>query len=279
MLAFQYREDPSQFEELWDLLRSPRSWGYSPLGQGDGNSTDPEASPLFNSSGEPSEERNERHPHPPSPSSSPPQSLLHQPPNAPPAPSERLRLAATFRLSLSFCLLWFAANYFAASCLEYTTVASATILTSTSSVWTLLVGTWAGVEKFTFRKLGGVVCSLAGIVLISTVDVSGQTNKNRGSFPSKTAGEIAVGDTLAFVSAVAYGFYAVVLKKKVGDESRVNMPIFFGLVGLLNVLLLWPVFLILHWTGIERFELPPDGRVVLIIIVRTICIHLSGFGT
>jgi solute carrier family 35, member F5 len=180
-------------------------------------------------------------------------------------------------LSLSFSLLWFSANYFAIACLEYTTVGSATILTSTSSIWTLLAGTYAGVERFTMRKLLGVLASLAGIVLISTIDVSAPDNTDRGTFPSKTAHEIAIGDALAFISAVIYGVYAVVLKKKVGDESRVNMPLFFGFVGAWNVLLMWPPFILLHFMGIERFEMPPTSRVVLILFVNSLSSVLSDF--
>jgi solute carrier family 35, member F5 len=192
-------------------------------------------------------------------------------------PTERLRLVDTARLSLEFCFLWFIANYFTAACLEYTTVASSTILTSTSSIWTLLCGTIVGVERFTFRKLLGVLASLTGIVLISTVDISGKNDENRGTFPHKTPREIAIGDALAFVSAVMYGIYSVVMKKKIGDESKVNMPLFFGLVGLFNVILLWPGFIILHLTGIETFELPPDGRVLAIVLTNSTSSLISDF--
>jgi solute carrier family 35 protein F5 len=180
-------------------------------------------------------------------------------------------------LSFEFAFLWFAANYFMAACLEYTTVASSTILTSTSSIWTLLVGSLWGVERFTIRKLLGVLASLSGIILISMVDLSGQSDKNRGSFPHKTTGEMAIGNAMAFFSAVLYGLYAVVMKKRIGDEGRVNMPLFFGLVGLFDVMLLWPGFIILHLAGIETWELPPQGKVLTIIVVC--CVHSPVFVT
>lgn len=182
-------------------------------------------------------------------------------------PLPPLTIRETSWLSLEFCLLWFMANYFVAACLEYTTVASSTILTSTSSIFTLLFGTIFRVEKFTMKKLLGVLASLAGIVLISTVDLSGSNDKNRGSFPHKSSREVALGDGMALVSAVLYGIYAVMMKKRIGDERRISMPLFFGLVGLWNVLILWPGFFILHWSGVERFELPTEGRVILIILV------------
>ncbi|KAF2272696.1 uncharacterized protein EI97DRAFT_385244 [Westerdykella ornata] len=182
---------------------------------------------------------------------------------------EGLTLRETVRLSLEFCILWFCANYFAAACLEYTTVASATILTSTSSIWTLLVGSILRVERFTLRKFLGVVASLVGVVLIASIDTSGETDENRGSFPHKTPRELALGDVMAFVSAVLYGFYAILMKKRIGDESKVNMPLFFGLVGLFNVILLWPGFILLHWTGVEPFELPPTNRILTIVLVNS----------
>ena len=188
---------------------------------------------------------------------------------ASPTKTEQLNLLETAKLSFEFFLLWFGANYFTAACLEYTTVASATILTSTSSIWTLLVGSIVGVEKFTLTKLCGVFASIVGIVLISTVDISGKTDQHRGNFPHKTQFQIAVGDSMAFVSAALFGVYAVLIKKRMGDESRVNMPLFFGLVGLMNVVLLWPGFIILHLTGIERFDVPPSGHVLTIVLTNS----------
>ena len=172
-----------------------------------------------------------------------------------------------------------------AACLEYTTVASSTILTSTSSktpflcccsyayaqlatgVWTLIFGALLSVEKFTIRKLTGVLASLAGIILISSIDITGNQDKNRGSFPHKSHKEIAIGDVLALTSAVMYGIYTTLMKKRIGDESRVDMPLFFGFVGLFNIITLLPGFFILHFTGIETFELPPTRRILAIVLV------------
>jgi solute carrier family 35 protein F5 len=190
---------------------------------------------------------------------------------------EGLTLLETMKISLEFCLLWFLANYFAAACLEYTTVASSTILSSTSSIWTLLCGSLMRVERFTLRKFMGVCATLAGVALISSIDVSGETDENRGDFPHKTPRELAIGDTMAFVSAVLYGFYAVFMKKRISDESKVNMPLFFGLVGTLNVLLLWPGIIILHLSGIETFALPPTRQIFTIVMVNSASSLVSDF--
>ncbi|KAF6843798.1 vacuolar membrane protein [Colletotrichum musicola] len=188
---------------------------------------------------------------------------------------EQLSFRETAIISLEFCMLWFFANYFASACLEYTSVGSVTILNSTSSVWTLVFCAIWGVEGFTLRKFIGVLASLTGIVLISTVDLSGSSDENRGSFPHKTTAQIAIGDAMAIFSAFVYGLYVTVMKRRVGNEDRVNMPLFFGLVGLFNVLLLWPVFFILHFTGLEPFQLPPTGKIWAIVIGNSVSSFIS----
>ncbi|KAG6303191.1 hypothetical protein E4U09_000676 [Claviceps aff. purpurea] len=188
---------------------------------------------------------------------------------------ERLSFRETGVLSLEFSMLWFLANYFASACLEYTSVASVTILTSTSSAWTLVFGALFRVETFSMRKLIGVMASLVGIVLISTVDLSGESDENRGSFPHKTPSQIAIGDAMAFFSAIMYGLYVTVMKRRVGNEDKVDMRLFFGLVGTFNLLLLWPLFFILDWTSIEPFEMPPTAAVVTVIVVNSVASFVS----
>ncbi|PHH63387.1 hypothetical protein CDD81_5988 [Ophiocordyceps australis] len=190
-------------------------------------------------------------------------------------PEPRLGLAETAVLSLEFSMLWFLANYFASACLEHTSVASVTILTSTSSVWTLVFCSLFRVESFSLRKFLGVLASLAGVVFISTVDLTGESDENRGSFPHKTSGQIALGDSMALFSAVIYGLYVTVMKRRVGNEDKVDMRLFFGLVGVFNLALLWPLFFILHWTGIEPFEMPPTGKIWTIIIVNSLSSFMS----
>ena len=261
-------KDPDQFAELRNLLRRPlRQYSLLPDGE------DSDSSIKLD---EPSSDPTSRSGSPSNPVGVDDTVAFAQDLQGS-MTKDKFTLVETAKLSFLFCFLWFPANYFAAACLEYTTVASATILAATSSIWTLLIGTLFAVERFTIRKLVGVLASLAGIVLIYSVDMSGETDKNRGTFPHKTPGEIAIGDILAFVSAVVYGIYAVMLKKRIGDERRVNMPLFFGLVGLMSVLLLWPVFIILHLTGIETFELPPDRRVTMIVLVNSMTSLVSDF--
>ncbi|BCR88669.1 uncharacterized protein ACHE_41233S [Aspergillus chevalieri] len=195
--------------------------------------------------------------------------------------SGKLGLKGTAKLSLQFCILWFLANYFAMACLQHTTVGSTTILTSTSGVWTMIFGAFLRVEKFTLRKFLGVIASLLGIILISRVDLSTpdapapDDDGDNGSFPHKSPAEIALGDAMAAFSAIMYGVYTIVMKRQCGDESRVNMPLFFGLVGFFNMVLIWPGFIIMHFSGLENFELPPTDRVWTILLVNSASSLLS----
>ncbi|KAI0833065.1 hypothetical protein F5Y06DRAFT_280726 [Hypoxylon sp. FL0890] len=193
-----------------------------------------------------------------------------------PNSNEKLTFMETVRFSLEFCMIWFLGNYFASACLEYTSVASTTILTSTSSVWTLIFCAMMRIEPFSVRKLLGVLASLIGIILISTVDLSGSDNDDhRGNFPHKSQRQIAIGDAMALFSAVVYGLYVVVMKRRIGNEDRIDMPLFFGIVGVFNILLLWPLFPILHYTGIEPFEMPPNRMVWSIIFLNSISSFVS----
>lgn len=191
--------------------------------------------------------------------------------------ANKLGLVQTAYLAAQFCMLWFLANYLAIACLQYTTVGSTTILTSTSGVWTLILGALIRVERFTLRKALGVVASLIGVILISRIDLStstfnpsvpeGDSDPPEDPYSSKTPAQIALGDAMAALSALVYGIYTIVMKKQVGDESRVNMQLFFGLVGFFNVFLLWPGFVVLHALKIEPFSLPSEGRIWVIILV------------
>ena len=76
-----------------------------------------------------------------------------------------------------------------------------------------------------------------------------------------------LGDILALLSALFYALYVILLKVRIKEESRIDMQLFFGFVGLFNVLALWPIALILHFTGVERISPPPTtGTTVSVLL-------------
>ncbi|KAF9914685.1 hypothetical protein BX616_007777 [Lobosporangium transversale] len=202
-------------------------------------------------------------------------SLLEEPP---------LTYHEIAELSFTFCILWFAANWATNASLAYTTVASSTILASMSGFFTLAIGAILKTETFSVFKLIAVCASVAGVALVSESDrgESGTNNFMFSVFETASAGLAEdsakptspsaplFGDFLALMSAMFYGCYTVLLKLRIQNESRVNMSLFFGFVGLFNIVLLWPMFGVLHWTGIEPFELPSDTKVIWMIGVNAI---------
>jgi len=79
------------------------------------------------------------------------------------------------------------------------------------------------------------------------------------------------GDVLALISALFYAMYVILLKVKIKSESRVDMQLFFGFVGLLSLVTCWPIGVVLHLTKFEVFELPPSQKAWQAIIINVSC--------
>ncbi|KAJ9117446.1 hypothetical protein QFC22_004296 [Naganishia vaughanmartiniae] len=190
------------------------------------------------------------------------------------APGHLTKLTSreTAQLAAVFCFAWFAANWSVNASLGLTSVGSSTILAGMSGFFTLGLGRIVGVETFTRAKVLAVLASFIGLLLVTHSDSmisTASTVIDLFQQPSTVitfAEEIIVGDRrpknplagdlLALLSAVCYAVYVILLKVKIEDEERVDMQLFFGFVGLFNTLFLLPVIPILHYFGIETFQLP-----------------------
>ncbi|SAM07128.1 hypothetical protein [Absidia glauca] len=176
----------------------------------------------------------------------------------------------TIRLSFAFCILWFFANYTTNASLAYTSVGSSTILASMSGLFTLGFGAMFNVEKITVVKLISVCTSFVGVILVSYSDQNPLPSNDPTGATTTTppVSSALIGDILALLGALFYGCYTTMLKVRIGDESRIDMPLFFGFVGAFNVLLLWPVFPLLDWLGIETFQLPFTPTLWIIVLLN-----------
>ncbi|KAF6006167.1 hypothetical protein HII13_005288 [Brettanomyces bruxellensis] len=163
---------------------------------------------------------------------------------------EPLTFLETIHLSFWFCILWFVSNLLNNASLIFTSVSSQTILASTSS--------------FFYYTL-----SIAGIILVTSND---NPVKNEAAEQA-----IMWGNLLALAGALCYGVYSILLKLNVKEDSRIDMKLFFGFVGLFNFLLLWPPLIIMNKLGYERLELPPNKSVYIIIIFNCIASFLADF--
>jgi solute carrier family 35 protein F5 len=173
---------------------------------------------------------------------------------------------------MRFCFLWFVANYFSNAALQYTNVPSFTIISAMSGFFTLFIGVSVGVEMFTWVKLGALIisskphdiyltCRIAGVSIVSLQD---SEIKDESAEKGRI---VLLGDAIALLGAAFYGCYTTLLKLRIHHESRVNMTLFFGFVGLYCLVFLWPFIIILSVLGVEPFELPPSKTATICIVV------------
>lgn len=71
---------------------------------------------------------------------------------------------------------------------------------------------------------------------------------------------------LALLSAFFYASYLVLVKRKSDTEEKIDIPLFFGFVGLWNFLLMWPLFFVLDLTKIEVFAWPNRSQFIVLFL-------------
>ena len=138
-----------------------------------------------------------------------------------------------------------------------------------SGFFTLALGTVVGVEKFTMAKLIALIVSIFGVALVATQDTS--------SSGTKFFTDLIIGDLLALVGAALYGCYTVFLKLKVRNEERVSMPLFFGFVGIFNLVVLWPAIIFLDILGLEPFALPSTRTIWMVVAANAAITFVSDY--
>ncbi|XP_006636420.1 solute carrier family 35 member F5 [Lepisosteus oculatus] len=180
----------------------------------------------------------------------------------------KLTVTQVAKISFFFCFVWFLANFSYQEALSDTQVAIVNILSSTSGLFTLILAAVFpsnSSDRFTLSKLLAVILSMGGVALVS---LSGSDSSD---------GKDTIGSLWSLVGAVLYAVYIVMIKRKVDREDKLDIPMFFGFVGLFNLLLIWPGFFLLHYTGFEVFELPSKLVWMYIIINGLIGTVLSEF--
>lgn len=153
--------------------------------------------------------------------------------------------------------------------LSFTSITSTTVLSSTSSAFTLLLSYIFLKDSIGWMKISGVLVTVLGATLTGLNDgVQDTSEKSSPSSSSSTSVDSShwMGDLLALLSAVLYACYSVttarVLKSSASDKSLVDstppIELILGFVGLFNLLTLWPLIVVLQVTGKEDlFSLSP----------------------
>ncbi|CDW56381.1 solute carrier family 35 member F5 [Trichuris trichiura] len=175
---------------------------------------------------------------------------------------DTFRVKQAYRLALIFFPLWFTANLSYSEALNLTESSIVNILSSTSSLFTLLLSSLipssTSAERFNFSKLFSVALTVVGVYIVSSVDQS--------SFEVRSP----FGIVWSLFGSFGYAVYAVVLRYKADPCGKLEMPMFFGFIGVNCMIFLWPLLFLLNLLGLERLYALPNTAQWLYILLNGI---------
>ncbi|XP_020579393.1 uncharacterized vacuolar membrane protein YML018C [Phalaenopsis equestris] len=183
---------------------------------------------------------------------------------------ESIELASRSIVKYGFYLapIWFVTEYLSNAALARTSVASTTVLSSTSGLFTLFIGVLLRQDSLDVAKIVAVFISMSGVVM-ATLGKTWATDESQLS--SAGNGERSlVGDLFGLLSAVSYGLFTVLLKKFCGEEGKsADVQKLFGYVGLFTLIALWWLVWPLTALGIEpKFTIPQTAKMEEVVLVN-----------
>ncbi|XP_078443716.1 eamA-like transporter family [Wolffia australiana] len=164
--------------------------------------------------------------------------------------------------------IWFLTEYLSNAALARTSVASTTVLSSTSGLFTLFISVLMKQDSLNVAKVIAVLVSMAGVAM-TTLGKTWAADESELS-PSLVGERSLVGDLFSFLSAMSYGLFTVLLKKFAGEEGEgVDVQKLFGYVGLFTLFALWWLIWPLSALGIEpKFTIPHSAKMEEIVLVN-----------
>ena len=162
-----------------------------------------------------------------------------------------------FILAFQISVIYYLYNVLGMSALKFTSALNQTVMGSTTSMFTLIIGVILKTEIFTIKKAICVIGSCLGVFLVSFSNTSG----GKGKFQPKNP---VLGNTLALGAALMYAFYLLIMKLKCGTgDKTTNERRLFGYVGLITFVIGVPILYVVDLLEIEEFQFPPPNNTIL----------------
>ncbi|CAH6723129.1 hypothetical protein CLIB1444_13S01002 [[Candida] jaroonii] len=189
-----------------------------------------------------------------------------------------LNKVEVFWLSFQIAVIYLVYNICALSGLKYTSASNQTVLSSTTSIFTLFIGYFLNTDAFTLKKIICTLVSFSGVLLVNFSETKSFNGDNDNKFIPKNP---KLGNMLSVMGALMYAFYLIIMKVKLGNANRTtNETRLFGFMGLITIVLSGPVLFILDYYGIEKFQFPPPNNTVLLVVVANgVLSYVSDFVT
>jgi len=127
-------------------------------------------------------------------------------------------------------------------------------------------------ERLRLDKSAAVAVAIVGVLVVAYGD--GGASNSSGQEPG--GGERVAGNLIIGVGSVLYGLYEVLYKRYAcppegtsAGRGVIFANTFGSLIGSFTLLVLWIPLPVLHWLGIETFELP-TGQTAWLLLVSVI---------
>lgn len=165
-------------------------------------------------------------------------------------------LASVAKLSATVGLLWLCSAVVFNLSLEYTSIATNTVLSSTSSVFTFLLSLLICNDTFRWSSLGASILSLLGCSVVAY-----QVPQNLRAGVVSNSG---LGDALALASACMFALASVLLRRFAPDD--LDLGSYMGITGLIALGLSPGVLCAAHLGGLEQFSLPTRNTLAALTV-------------
>mmetsp|Transcript_131866 Transcript_131866/g.239772 ORF Transcript_131866/g.239772 Transcript_131866/m.239772 type:complete len:375 (-) Transcript_131866:54-1178(-) len=172
---------------------------------------------------------------------------------------DKTSLSCMLHLSATIGLLWLCAQWIFNWSLLYTSVATNTVLSSTTSVFTFFFSLVICRDPFRWCSFGAALSSFFGCLLVSMQKPSKIT--------ATAVNSSVLGDVLTLTSAAMFSLASVMLRKLA--PSKFDSSFFMGMNGLLAIVMSPMVLYAAHHLGVENFR-PPTGNVLLALSVNAV---------